>query len=169
MRRRLDPLGLVLKAGTWYLVARHRSSIRTWRVGRIDAVTVCAATFERPHDFDLAAWWAQSSAEFDRSLLHYACTLRLSPAALRLLPHVTNHDAGLRAAANAAPPDAEGWRAVELEAETEQVAATQLTALGEGIEVIDPPSLRAALHEIARAMAANNAPAAQRGRQWTSV
>src|SRR5207253_813761 len=33
--RTVDPLGLVVKAGTWYLIARSGEAIRTWRVGRI--------------------------------------------------------------------------------------------------------------------------------------
>ena len=35
VQRRVDPLGLVLKAGIWYLVARHGEELRTYRVSRI--------------------------------------------------------------------------------------------------------------------------------------
>jgi predicted DNA-binding transcriptional regulator YafY len=159
--RTVDPLGLVVKAGTWYLVAASASdarTIRTWRVGRIEHVAIRDETFERPAGFDLAAHWAASSAEFDRSLLRYRCRLRLSPYALRALPHLVGVTGGQRAVEGASEPDADGWCVVELDAESEVVATTQLTGLGAGLEVLDPPSLRAAIHAQAVEMAARNAP-----------
>ena len=36
VQRTLEPLGLVLKAGVWYVVAVADGSIRTYRVGRVD-------------------------------------------------------------------------------------------------------------------------------------
>ncbi|MCM3923201.1 WYL domain-containing protein, partial [Frankia sp. AiPs1] len=88
--RRVDPLGLVCKAGTWYLAGRHRGDLRSYRVGRISAATLRAETFDRPDDFDLAAWWRAGSDEFARSLLRWSCRLRLSPAALRGLRHAVD-------------------------------------------------------------------------------
>lgn len=157
-RRRVDPLGLVLKGGTWYLVARHREDLRTYRVGRITGASMLDARFEPPAGFDLAAWWSRASAAFDRSLLRYPCTIRLSPAAFRLLPHIPS-DAIREMLAEAAPPDDEGWRTVALRLEGEEVAAHQLTALGAGVEVVAPPALRARLYAVGRAMAERNAPA----------
>ena len=57
--RRLDPYGLLLRDGFWYVVGHdhgHRS-VRTYRVDRIEgAVTLDAgSTFVRPPDFDPAA------------------------------------------------------------------------------------------------------------------
>lgn len=157
VRRRLDPLGLVSKAGTWYLVARHRDDIRTYRISRVESVTVRGETFERPRDFDLAGWWAESSREFDQSLLRYRCRLRCSPTALWLLPHLVDATAAQRAIDGASEPEAEGWRVIELSTESEEVAASQLTGLGAGVEVLAPRSLRRALHEIGTQLAARNA------------
>lgn len=159
-RRRVDPLGLVLKGGTWYLVARHRADLRTYRVGRISVATILDARFERPAGFELAAWWSRASAAFDRTLLRYPCTIRLSPAAFRLLPHAIPSDAIREMLAAAEPPDDEGWRTVALRLEGEDVAAHQLTALGAGVEVVAPQALRTRLHAVGRAMAERNATAA---------
>jgi predicted DNA-binding transcriptional regulator YafY len=156
--RRVDPLGLVLKAGTWYLVARHRRSIKTYRVGRIRRAEPRGETFVRPAGFDLAAWWAASSAAFDASLLTYRCVVRLSPGARAALPRLVPQDAVRQMLERAGPPDAEGWREVELALESEEVAADQLTGLGEGVEVLAPASLRRRLHEIGARLAARNAP-----------
>lgn len=155
--RRLDPLGLVLKAGTWYLVARHRSDIRSYRVGRVVRAVVLDEPVVRPPDFDLASWWERSNEDFARSLMRFTCVLRLSPAGLRLLPHVVDPYAGRRAVAGAAAPDASGWVVVELAGESEDVVADQLCALGARVEVLEPRTLRAKLAATARETAARNA------------
>jgi len=157
-RRRVDPLGVVLKAGAWYLVARHRGELRTYRVARIASARVRGERFERPAGFDLAAWWKQASAAFDASLLRWPCRVRVSPAAFARLPQAVPNDAVREMLAAAGPPDAAGWRTVDLRLESEEVAADQLTALGAGVEVLEPPSLRRRLREIGGAMAARNAP-----------
>jgi predicted DNA-binding transcriptional regulator YafY len=157
VRRRLDPLGLVLKAGTWYLVARHRNEVRTYRIGRVRRCSVRTEAVERPTDFDLAAWWATSSAEFDRSILRARCQLALSPRAQRRLVRVTDTEAARRALAGGRP-DArrDGWVVVELECESSEVVASQLVGIADGVEVLDPPTLRRRLHEIGRVIAELN-------------
>ncbi|TDE00520.1 helix-turn-helix transcriptional regulator [Jiangella asiatica] len=157
VRRRLDPLGLVLKAGTWYLVAAHRRQVRTYRVDRIDDASVRTESAHRPDGFDLAQWWAASSAEFDRSLLRYRCRVRLSPTALGHLHGAVGPVAARQARDSAGPPDGEGWQAVELWTEAEDVAAHQLFTLMSGVEILEPASLRAAVHAVATELAARNA------------
>ncbi len=171
VERRVDPLGLVLKAGTWYLVARHRGGLRTYRVGRVVRTTARSETFERPVGFDLAAAWASSSAEFDRSLLRVRTRLRLSPDAQRRLPAVVPSIATTEALAEAGPPDVDGWRTVDLWVESESVAHGQLFALGPGFEVIAPLGLRRAVAATAAEMACRNGRHARgdraRGNNWT--
>ncbi len=156
--RRVDPFGLVCKAGTWYLVARHRGDVRSYRVGRITQAGVRAETFDRLDDFDLAAWWRAGGEEFARSLLRWTCRLRLSPVALHGLRHAVDPFAARDALAGASPPDGAGWRVVELVTEGPEVALAQLLELGDGVEVLAPEELRAALAETARRLAARNAP-----------
>ncbi|QBJ95923.1 YafY family transcriptional regulator [Rhodococcus sp. ABRD24] len=152
--RTLDPLGLVAKAGTWYLVARHRDRTLSYRVSRIESALVLDAPAVRPDTFDLAGWWSASIAEFDRSLLRYACRVRLSPYAWRRLPDIVGEEA-----ARVVPgePDESGWVAVDLMLEAEEVALGQLTALGAGVEVLAPESLRAGLCEVGAEVARRNA------------
>ncbi|TQF69306.1 YafY family transcriptional regulator [Rhodococcus spelaei] len=157
--RTLDPLGLVAKAGVWYLVAAHRGSVLSFRVSRIHRAEILDATARRPEDFDLAAWWAESAAVFDRSLLRYPCRLRLAPAARRALPAVVGTEA---ARVTPGPADAEGWVEVDLMLESEEVALHQLTALGGGVEVLAPKSLRAGLHAVGREIARRNSAITQR-------
>jgi predicted DNA-binding transcriptional regulator YafY len=151
--RTLDPLGLVAKAGVWYLVAAHTGHVRTYRVGRIASADVLDAPAHRPGGFDLPAYWAASAAEFDRALRTFACTVRLTPAAWRRLPRVVGADA---AAVEPGPPDADGRVRVDLLLETEEVALDQLLALGGGVEVVAPRSLRAALRGAGETLARCN-------------
>lgn len=55
--RTADPLGLVLKAGHWYLVARSDGEDRTYRVDRLRELETLEEEFDRPVDFDLAVFW----------------------------------------------------------------------------------------------------------------
>jgi predicted DNA-binding transcriptional regulator YafY len=75
--RRLDPLGLVLKAGTWYLLAERRGEERVYRVSRIVSARERAEPCRREADFDLAAAWARRSADFERSRTYIAVTVRV--------------------------------------------------------------------------------------------
>src|SRR5262245_11112504 len=63
VERTLEPLGLVLKAGAWYVVARVDEQPRAYRVARILDLVVLDRRFERPGDFDLAAFWQTWSEE----------------------------------------------------------------------------------------------------------
>jgi predicted DNA-binding transcriptional regulator YafY len=157
VQRRLDPLGLVQKGGTWYLVARHRVDVRTYRVSRIESASLRADRFARPVGFDLAAWWAASSAQFDRTMLRATVRIRLSARAAGVLHHVVDPAAAAEALAGAGEPDDEGWRTLDLAVESAQVAASQLVALCDGVEALAPPELRQRLAELGAAIAARHA------------
>ena len=74
--RRLDPHGLVLKAGKWYLVARDDDGMRTYRINQILDLAVLAEPFERAADFDLAEYWTAGISEFRAGLHQGKATIR---------------------------------------------------------------------------------------------
>ncbi|NBM16586.1 YafY family protein [Streptomyces sp. GC420] len=150
VHRELHPLGLVLKGGLWYLVARGDGDVRTYRVSRFLAVDSREETFERPAGFDLAAYWEESSRRLEAALHQGTARLRISPRVRRLLP-MQFGAAGTRALDGAGPPDGEGWVEVELPVEAQAVAVGDLLRLGPEAEVLGPPELREA---VARAVAA---------------
>src|SRR5512142_948482 len=80
--RNVEPLGLVLKGGAWYVVARRDGEFRTYRVSRIVDVHELDEHFERPSDFELAAHWTAAATEFEESLERVEVTLRAHPDAL---------------------------------------------------------------------------------------
>jgi predicted DNA-binding transcriptional regulator YafY len=81
--RTLEPHGVVLKAGNWYLVARCDGRFRTYRVSQILCLADSGQRFERFAGFDLPAYWASSVTDFRLRLQQGEATIRLSPAGLR--------------------------------------------------------------------------------------
>jgi predicted DNA-binding transcriptional regulator YafY len=153
VERRLEPYGLVLKAGIWYVCARVESGdVRVYRLDRFRAVTVTDAPFVRDADFDLPRFWEERAADFSRSILHLEAVLRLTPAGARALPRVTDPAASREALAAAGPPDPRGRVTVTVPVESVEVAYTQLLGLGAEAEVLSPPELRELLAGTARRM-----------------
>ncbi|MEU7517767.1 YafY family protein [Streptomyces sp. NPDC042898] len=153
VERELEPYGLVLKAGVWYVCARADSSFRTYRVDRFTAVAVGEERFVRDEDFDLPSFWEERAAEFARSLLRAEAVLRLSEAGARRLPYVTDRASAEEALAAGSRDGETGRTTVTLRVESEEVAFSQLLGLGAEAEVLAPDSLRARFEEAARALA----------------
>jgi predicted DNA-binding transcriptional regulator YafY len=151
--RSLEPLGLVLKAGLWYLVAQCDDQVRTYRVSRILEMTTLAERFERPETFDLAEFWGRWSGQFEQRLYQHEVTLRLSPRGLAFLPHLFNQVAADRAQSSARPPDADGWVQVTLPVESIEYAHLELLRLGPEAEVLAPPGIREHMQTSVTAMA----------------
>src|SRR4249920_169934 len=158
--RVVGPLGLVNKAGTWYLVAHcvadsgagagaGAGDIRVFRAGRVSAARVLAEPAGRPDGFELAAFWARWSAEFEASRPRLDVRLAASPGALAAFGEVFGVAAAPVLEA-AEPPGQDGWRVVMLSFEHERAAVHRLAGFGDQVEVLDPPAVRAALLATAR-------------------
>ena len=146
--RVVGPLGLVNKAGTWYLVAEG-GGMRVFRAGRVSAARVLPEPFERPADFDLAGFWARWSAEFEASRPRLQVRLAASPEALAAFGEVFGATAGPALEADG-PPGQDGWRVLTLSFEHERAAVHRLAGFGDQVEVLDPSSVRATLLATAR-------------------
>lgn len=135
--RTLEPLGLVLKAGAWYLAARPagQAAVRTWRLGQM-VVRRTGRPFQRPADFDLAAYWRASAASFEAELNRLQARIAVSPRALVWLEnartrHVVLPDPGPRP----------GWRQVQLPIESIEQGARRLLGWGAEVQALGPPAL----------------------------
>ncbi|WP_333769889.1 helix-turn-helix transcriptional regulator [Streptomyces sp. IBSBF 2435] len=158
--RPLEPYGLVLKAGVWYVVGRvpgerpgRDGAWRTYRVDRVTALRPAPGAdepFVRDPTFDLAAHWQAHSAGFARALLRTTVTVRLTERGLRGLPGVA--DPAGEALARAPAPDAAGRVTLDLPVESEEVAFAQLAGLGADAEVLAPEGLRARFRAHAQAL-----------------
>ncbi len=143
--RVVGPLGLVNKAGTWYLVATSSGGrVSVFRAGRIASATILDEPSDRPADFDLGLFWDRWSAEFTTSRPRLLVRLRASPQALAAFGEIFGDDA--RPVLDAAgPPDELGWQTVTLSFEHELAAAHRLAGFGGLVEVLSPPSVRTLL------------------------
>ncbi len=158
--REVGPLGLVNKAGTWYLVAIRPAAPRSaprdpsvYRVGRVTSARLLTKAVVRPDGFDLAAFWERWSAAFVTSRSQVQVRVRATATALAIFPHAFGA-AGQRAAQAAGPADSGGRREVALTFEEERVAAHRLAGFGGEVEVISPESVRTELIALATALLA---------------
>ncbi|WP_447036969.1 helix-turn-helix transcriptional regulator [Streptomyces sp. DSM 118878] len=142
--RDLEPYGLVLKAGVWYLCARvpDHDTYRVYRVDRFTEITPGAERFVRDEEFDLPAFWEERAAEFARAILRSEVVVRLTEAGVRQLPYATDRAVAREVMESAGAPDATGRVTVTLPVENDDVAYAQLMALGPEAEVVEPAALR---------------------------
>ena len=151
--RELEPLGLVLKAGVWYLVAAAGGKPRTYRISGIETLALTDEAFERPAGFDLPAYWTAWAKDFEARLYRAEARVRLSAAGLKRLCNLTPA-MGAAALQTAGAPDAAGWVTAVIPVETLGHAVGDLLTLGPDVEVLDPPELRARMGEAAAALGA---------------
>lgn len=152
VRRRVGPLGLVLKAGTWYLVARAGSAVRSYRVSRIADAVDTGESFARPAGFELAAHWQRAADDFARTMLRVSARCRIDAGQLSLLRLGFEPAAVADARASASDPDADGWVEISVAAESYEVMRHGLLPLGAAVEVLEPAELREWMAETAAAM-----------------
>jgi predicted DNA-binding transcriptional regulator YafY len=139
--RILDPLGLVLKAGVWYLIAAADGQPRTYRVSRVARVTALDERFERPAGFDLAAFWTESSAAYERDTPRVDVILRLAADRLPRLRGVIG-DRPFDTLVRLDEPDPDGWLHVRVSLDWPGEAVSQVLAVGPGCELLGPADLR---------------------------
>lgn len=128
VERRLEPYGLVLKAGRWYVVAAPGP--RTFRVDQILRLAATDEEFTRPDDFDLAAYWTAYQRDFHDRLYRAEALVRLAPGVR--LPRAVNERT-----------DDEGWTLARVPVESVEHAHGEFLRLGADVEVLEPPQLRA--------------------------
>lgn len=137
----VHPLGLVLKAGTWYLVAARDGKPRTYRIASIQQAQVLETRSQRPRAFDLAGYWRDSVHRFEVELYSGQADVAATAEGLadlrRMNAAVARTVRGLQAPA--------GQRVrVRIPIEPVEQACGQLLRLAPQVQVLGPaPLLRA--------------------------
>jgi predicted DNA-binding transcriptional regulator YafY len=151
----VEPLGLVAKAGAWYLVARSGHRIGVYRVDRVVEAGLLPERFDAPVGFELATFWKDWSREFESSRPALAVKVRIDPRLWDALPEIFGEAVRARMEAGSAP-DRHGWRVIELTFESTAAARTRILGLGPEAEVVEPNEIREAVRSAAAATAALN-------------
>lgn len=156
--RTLDPLGLVLKAGVWYLAGRTGDEIRVYRVARVAALADTGETFAPPRDFDLASFWARARDEFELSRPRVEVTVRLERATLPALRQAV--DWTVRpAVGDGEAIEGDGRVELVLPFERLEYAYADLIKLAGAVEVVAPAELRERVAAAGRSLLARYAAA----------
>ena len=152
--RQVDPVGLVRKGNAWYMVARADKQYRTYRLTRILELESIEERFQRPADFDLADYWAESQASFQERVHTATAVVRMSPAALDHLDVTLDAYAREKVLATASAPDAEGW--VRVTATTDNLfrAVRVLLSYGPACRVLGDDEARREVKRLAEQTAA---------------
>ena len=150
--RLVEPMGLVLKAGIWYLVGRREAGYRTYRMSQIQALTPTGERFERPADFDLPAHWQQATQSFEREIYIGLARVRATRIGISRLKDISQRVKDAIDAQSLAF-DADGWAELDVPVEEDTWAARDMTRVGAEVEVLAPQSLRDRMTDIARRLA----------------
>ena len=154
--RTIQPLGLVLKAGIWYVAALADAGKppRTYRLSNIQKLTVQPGTFRYPRKFDLATFWQAATRRFEAEIYSGTATVRVTPLGMKKIATISTavSDAATRTAG--ADPGQRDWIRLNIPIESIEHAAHQLLSIGADIEVLDPPELRNRIHMLIRAVSA---------------
>ncbi len=153
------PYGLVAKANVWYLVCERESHLRVYRVSQVLEASISEEIFERPADFDLAAFWQAWCAEVEENRPYYPVVVRVAADLVPWLPQyfgepireeVARAQSRLAPGMEASSPDAAGWLTVTLPFESLYEARERLLGFGGAMEIVAPEALRKSVIDFAR-------------------
>jgi predicted DNA-binding transcriptional regulator YafY len=146
----MAPLALVAKGQTWYVIWQRRDgALRVDRVPNVLEAALTEETFRRPPDFNLEAYWAAWSAEYEAGSGFFPVTVRVRRAALLDF----ERDLGQRIQSTGAGSGGEEWIQVELSFDYLEHARSALLAYGGALEVIEPEALRRSIADFGQRIA----------------
>ena len=135
VERTVGPLGIVLKGGVWYVIGATEGQIRTYRASRVIEATLTDEPVERPDGFDLAAYWTESSAAYERDAPTVEVVVRIAADQAWRIADVYGR-ATLDAAERLDDPDSDGWLRLRLRVSWPDEVASRLLAVGPNLEVL---------------------------------
>jgi predicted DNA-binding transcriptional regulator YafY len=145
----LEPLGLVSKMNTWYLVGKKNGYLRVLKVEDILEVEAWGEPFTRDQDFDLTTSWNLWCADAQNRRSKYVVRLRMSPGLISKLKYYLEE--GIKyAIGNESSPAEHGWKEVEVIFDNFFQARERILGFGRAAEVLEPLALRLSVVDFAR-------------------
>lgn len=141
----VHPLGLVAKAGVWYLVARPDDAAdpALFRVSRVRACATRPEPAERPDGFDLETAWQGLRRRVEARPRELRVTVRLDPATAPMVRRMLTPHTRLA-----------GAETLELAFGGVEHAVGMLLGLGTKVNVVTPDAVREAMRTAASDVAA---------------
>lgn len=150
----VKPLGLVMKAGNWYLVGEGANKVRIFKVANINAPIVLDEKFVPVADFDLPRFWNAEIARFEKELRPNMAKLMATKTGLKNFAKLGAYS---ELAVNAAAPmDENGLSLLQWPYENIDQATYALLGLGAEVKVLSPAALRDSILQTAMQIARNN-------------
>ncbi|MCT1903694.1 YafY family protein [Oceanobacillus sojae] len=147
----VQPLGLVAKGNSWYLIAaKEDGDIRNYRASRIQSAMPRKEAFERPVDFDIAAYWKKSKQAFIKALPTYVVWVKASGEVLSRLSF-SNYFVRVIETKSI---DEKGWALMKLAFDTKEEAKRFILGFADQMIVTEPENLRAEILRMAEAAVA---------------
>jgi predicted DNA-binding transcriptional regulator YafY len=153
VERTVGPVGIVLKGGIWYVIALVEDQIRTYRASRVAEATLLEEIVERPEEFDLAAYWAESSAAYERDAPTVTVDVRIAEDRLWRIRTVFGR-AAVDAAERSIEADRPGQVRLRMTLSYPDEVPGQLLAVGPNLEVVGPPEIRDQVIKLANLISA---------------
>ncbi|WP_322025457.1 YafY family protein [Burkholderia sp. BCC1977] len=147
-RRALDPLGLVLKGGAWYVVAKiaGKRDALTFRLANIRELGASGRRFRRPARFDLAQHWRDAMSRYEAELYRLSAHVAVSARGESWLVNGrVKVMAVLENARGAVVPS--GWKQFSIPIESIEHGARKMLGFGAELKVLGPPELVDKLRE----------------------
>ncbi len=144
--RTVHPLGIVLKAHAWYLLANTDAGQRTFRVDRVTDLQTLNEPAERPPGFDLAGAWHQITADAQHARPAIRVQGSCAPEGIDYLRQAMEGKVSIGA------PGPDGRLPVAFTGPSEAGLAGHVAGLVEWLEISSPPGIREHLATIGAAL-----------------
>ena len=142
-RRALEPLGLVLKGGAWYLVAKvvGKPGALTFRLANILELDASRRRFKRPARFDLATHWRDAMSRYEADLDRLTAHIAVSPRVETWLANarIKAEPVAPEQGSTEVPP---GWKAFLMPIESIEHGARKLLRFGAHVKILGPQALK---------------------------
>jgi predicted DNA-binding transcriptional regulator YafY len=145
----LDPLGLVAKMNTWYLVGKLNTHQRVLKVNDILDVEILPENFSRGEDFDLIGFWEQWCVEALNQRAQYKVCLKMTPGLVSKLKFYLNESISYHIPEDRCA-DQDGLIEVFIIYDNFFQARESILGFGRAAEVLEPEALRLSVIDFAQ-------------------
>jgi predicted DNA-binding transcriptional regulator YafY len=153
----VDPYGMLVKAGRWYLIGACDNDPRVFRLSRVDSAELLEERADRPPGLDLERLWEQLRNRFEDRGPGTPVRLRVRQREAGRLTRISGRQLTVPAPDPLPRSDPDGWVTLDLRFVALGAARAVLAGFGGDVEVLAPPRLRRDMVALARDLLARYA------------